>query len=115
MYRGVNPMSVTANGYNISTRLGCTCIPSPIASHLRGTLSLSPSGESRSAGGNSYSAYAEGSGSDEPADSSRHKRHHGYNGNGNHRCHLKGERDPEKLAELKDGRIVASRETIARA
>ena len=28
---------------------------------------------------------------------------------------LKGERDPEKLAELKDGRIVASRETIARA
>jgi transposase len=28
---------------------------------------------------------------------------------------LKGERDPEKLAELRDGRILASRETIARA
>src|SRR5439155_11439539 len=82
---------------------------------LRGPVVVTAPRQPHRNGGLSCAAHAEGAGPDEPADSSCDQRYHRNHGLAIIDAILSGERDPEKLAQLRDPRIRATSETIAKS
>ena len=95
-------------------RLVARILPSG-AGHLRCPFVAAPSGKPRRCGDLPRPAHAESAGSDEPATAPRHQRYHRNDRTGNCGCDSGGNRDVQALAALRDPRIRASHETIAKS
>ncbi len=81
---------------------------------LRAAQLLAPPGKPGARRWHPHSAHAEGADRDEPQPASRLERPDWALGSGDHPRYPGGERDPWKLAALKDNRVKKSKEQIAR-